>query len=198
LNALRRTGTDVDRHQRSGALILANKPGVKSGDFDPDRFIGNLSESIQGAGDGTFAGIKTWLGEMTWALAEQTSPETLIEFEAKVNHFVRDHDVRALCQYRRQRFSPEVIIGVLRTHPVVGYGGIVSRNPYYVPPEELLEPGQAAREVERLLNNILKSQLTLDQLRALASRLNSAREEEGTRIAREIHDELGSALTALK
>lgn len=35
-------------------------------------------------------------------------------------------------------------------------------------------------------------------LRALSARLNSAREEEGTRIAREIHDELGGALTGLK
>jgi PAS domain S-box-containing protein len=37
-----------------------------------------------------------------------------------------------------------------------------------------------------------------EQLRALSARLQSAREEEGTRIAREIHDELGSALTSLK
>ena len=36
------------------------------------------------------------------------------------------------------------------------------------------------------------------QLRALSARLQSAREEEGTRIAREIHDELGSVLTSLK
>jgi PAS domain S-box-containing protein len=35
------------------------------------------------------------------------------------------------------------------------------------------------------------------RLRALSARLESAREEEGTRIAREIHDELGSALTSL-
>lgn len=35
-------------------------------------------------------------------------------------------------------------------------------------------------------------------LRALSARLHSAREEEGTRIAREIHDELGGALTGLK
>ena len=35
-------------------------------------------------------------------------------------------------------------------------------------------------------------------LRALSARLDSAREEEGTRIAREIHDELGGALTGLK
>jgi signal transduction histidine kinase len=36
------------------------------------------------------------------------------------------------------------------------------------------------------------------QLRALAARLASAREEERARIAREVHDELGQALTGLK
>jgi signal transduction histidine kinase len=183
---------------RSGALILANKPYVKPGRFDPDWCIGFLSKSIQGAGDDRFSGVRTWLGEMTWALAEETAPETLIEFEAKVNHFVRDHDVRALCQYRRERFSPELILGIIRTHPVVVYGGIICQNPYYVPPEELLKPNQAAREVERLLNNILTWQQSLNQMRALAARLHSAREEERTRVAREIHDELGQALTAIK
>lgn len=39
---------------------------------------------------------------------------------------------------------------------------------------------------------------TGEQLRALSASLNSAREEEGARIARELHDELGSALTRLK
>ena len=39
---------------------------------------------------------------------------------------------------------------------------------------------------------------TSAQLRALSASLRSAREEEGTRIARELHDELGSALTGLK
>jgi signal transduction histidine kinase len=37
-----------------------------------------------------------------------------------------------------------------------------------------------------------------EQLRELSARLQSVREEERTRIAREIHDELGQALTGLK
>src|SRR5216684_3970220 len=37
-----------------------------------------------------------------------------------------------------------------------------------------------------------------EQLRALSARLQSAREEEGIRIAREIHDELGATLTTLR
>lgn len=43
-----------------------------------------------------------------------------------------------------------------------------------------------------------KLKATSEQLRALSARLQSAREEEGARIARELHDELGSVLTSVK
>ncbi|MDX6578246.1 MAG: hypothetical protein QOE96_4199 [Blastocatellia bacterium] len=43
-----------------------------------------------------------------------------------------------------------------------------------------------------------KLKATSERLRALTASVQSAREEEATRIAREIHDELGSALTSLK
>jgi PAS domain S-box-containing protein len=49
---------------------------------------------------------------------------------------------------------------------------------------------------QRLAEEQLKS--SNEKLRALSARLQSAREEEGYRIARELHDELGSALTTLK
>jgi PAS domain S-box-containing protein len=48
------------------------------------------------------------------------------------------------------------------------------------------------KQAEEILKN------SYAQLRALSARLQSVREEEATRIAREIHDELGQTLTGLK
>jgi len=47
-------------------------------------------------------------------------------------------------------------------------------------------------------NDITERKHAEEALRALSARLRSAREEEGTRIARAIHDELGGILTGLK
>ena len=53
---------------------------------------------------------------------------------------------------------------------------------------DITERHRAAEEIAR----------SREELRALAARLESIREEERTRIARELHDELGQALTGLK
>jgi PAS domain S-box-containing protein len=56
----------------------------------------------------------------------------------------------------------------------------------------------AARDITERKAAEEKVKATSEQLRALSAHLQSAREEEGSRIAREIHDELGSALTSLR
>lgn len=198
-DALRQAGMDVDRCLQSGALMITGKQEayLRQVRFDPDWMIGFLTQvTTQAAAEG-FSELRV-IGEMTWVLGTGTSADQLIEYENKVNRFVHDHDVRAVCQYRRDRFSPEVMLDVIRTHPVVVYGGIVCNNPYYVPPDELLKPNQPARELERLLSNIQKWEQSLAQLRALAARLQTVREDERTRAAREVHDELGYELVAIK
>jgi two-component system, NarL family, sensor histidine kinase UhpB len=54
------------------------------------------------------------------------------------------------------------------------------------------------RDITRRKQTESELRSSREQLRALAARLQAVREEERTRVAREIHDELGQMLTALK
>jgi NO-binding membrane sensor protein with MHYT domain len=56
----------------------------------------------------------------------------------------------------------------------------------------------ATSTVDRLSKARTDLQGSFEQLRALAARLQHVREEERTNVAREIHDELGQALTSIK
>jgi PAS domain S-box-containing protein len=62
----------------------------------------------------------------------------------------------------------------------------------------LLKRYGVAIDIEERKQAEEKLKATSEQLRALSASVQSAREEEATRIAREIHDDLGAALTSLK
>jgi PAS domain S-box-containing protein len=67
---------------------------------------------------------------------------------------------------------------------------------------DITERKRMEAELQRLIHDQQQAQAQLresrDRLRELSSALQTIREEEKSRIARELHDELGQALTALK
>ena len=157
LGAMRIQGVDVDAPVEKGMLTVANKglEYLRKGYFDPDEMIRFLAENVREAKAAGYSAFRV-AGEMTWALGGDPGAERLIEFEALVNRFFAVNDAVGVCQYNKERFSSEVILQVLRTHPVVIYGGHVCKNPYFVPPDEFLKPNQHEAEVHRLLDNIQK------------------------------------------
>lgn len=154
VNAMRTHGVDVDAAMRQGGLTITDREIYPLHDgFDPGRMIEILARAERVARSAGFSALRV-AGEMTWVSRTDPRPERLIEFEAKVNNLVRDHNILGICQYDRRAFPPEVVLKILCTHPTVVYGDLICKNPYYVPPEEFLKPGQSEREVQRLLNNI--------------------------------------------
>ncbi len=188
LDALRAGAIDVEAAITSGALTIATKQDayLKQGYFDPDWMIQFLAQAADDARAAGFTALRA-TAEMTWALGGDPSTllsvagqapgaERLIEYEAKLNHFFPKHDALAICQYSRARFSPAVILDVIHTHPLVIFGGMVCRNPYYVPPEELLGANGATREVERMLESLREREQVEADLRESEERYRTLAE----------------------
>jgi PAS domain S-box-containing protein len=155
LGALREAGIDTDEASRRGALqILARRDScLRHGSFDPDAMVEFLGEATGGARAEGCSALR-FAEEMTWALGGAPGSERLIEYEARLNDFLPEVDALALCQYNRGRFPPETMLDVIRTHPAVIIGDTRCDNPFYVPPDDLLQPRDKAREVERVLDAI--------------------------------------------
>jgi len=78
------------------------------------------------------------IAHMEWALEEREGVSDLIEYEARLNLHLNLRDP-VICNYDLTKFSGDIIMDVLRTHPTVIVGGILQKNPFYVEPEQFLQ-----------------------------------------------------------
>ena len=172
--ALRLQSIDVEAAVKTGSLTLTSKPDayLRQGQFDPEETIRFWAHAVEEA---TAAGLSGLRGtsEMAWVLGEDPDLALLLPYESKLNTLVRDYPAAFLCAYDRRRFAPEVILAVIRTHPLLIYKGRVCENAYYVPRDELLSDRQPALEAERLLRNILDRETADQALRESEERLRA-------------------------
>ena len=154
-HAMESEGIDVDRATGSKALVLATKEQayLEHGSFDPDWMFSFWKEATQLAISEGFSALRA-TGETEWVLRGGRGLERWMEYESRLTHTLSESNCSALCQYNRRLFPPELILDVIRTHPMVIYDSAVCQNLYHVPPDEFLGTNQTAREVERLLTNI--------------------------------------------
>lgn len=138
LDFLGEDGLDPHFYLERGQLLLRTVAGtfLRSGAFDPAAMAALLcQETEQALADG-YAGLR-FSAEMTWLLKRPAGSERLLEYEARLSKFLPGSSALVLCQYDRRRFSPELLLDVLRTHPLVIVGTELCENSYFLPPEEL-------------------------------------------------------------
>jgi hypothetical protein len=110
---------------------------LADGSFSMDAMIDFWDASVGSAVNEGFQFARA-AGEMTWALRHFPGVEDLITYESLLNRYLPKHPQVIMCLYELGRFSGEVLVDVLKTHPKVLLGGMLLDNPYYLDPDEFL------------------------------------------------------------
>ncbi|HBE44304.1 MAG TPA: hypothetical protein DDW17_02325, partial [Deltaproteobacteria bacterium] len=172
---LKKEGIDAKKAEASGQLAILDEREtyIKKGSFDPDlsacsaqagrmiKFL--IRETNEALKEGYTASRVT--GEMTWFLNGHPGSERLLEYESKLNRdFFPKYPCLGMCLYDRGKFDPEIIKGVILTHPYILIGNHIYRNLYYIPPEKYLRKDKGELEVDLFLKNIKKEHKILESL----------------------------------
>lgn len=132
-------GVDIPDKESSGQFVC--KPAVDvycpNGLFVPEVMLNTLRDNYTSAKDAGYPDLRL-SGEMSWALKDIPGSDRLMEYEALVNNVVVTHPLTAICQYDSTKFDGGTILDVLKVHPMMIVQGQVTRNPYYLKPEEFL------------------------------------------------------------
>ena len=175
LNYLRSDGVRVEPYLDNGQLSILTRDEayLRDGIFNPDGMIGLLRVETGRALTEGYSALRV-TGEMTWALRGLPGSERLIEYEMKLNEFFHGSECLAICQYDRRRFEPEILINVLRTHPIAVVGTNIYDNFYYIPPACLIGKKVEAAVLQRMFQNLLDRNRIEEERKQLTAGLQEA------------------------
>jgi hypothetical protein len=133
-------GIDAARAEVEGQLEIIgwDEAPLRGGSFNQSAMLSLLPAVLN---DGRTRGfpVTRFIADMAWVLNDPGALDRLLEFECRVNLALPKAGDIVICAYDLDKFGAGIVIDALRTHPIVLIGGIVQRNPFYVPPEELLQ-----------------------------------------------------------
>src|SRR6185295_12624485 len=78
------------------------------------------------------------MGHAEWASGDWPGVDDFLEYECRLNDIIPQHKDAVICLYDLTKCGGNLIIDVMRTHPMILIGGIVQENPFFVPPDEFL------------------------------------------------------------
>ena len=132
-------GIDVAATEQSSQFELCDWEDVYFRDdrFDMNRMLNMWQDVLNGAAQQGFP-LTRLVAHMEWALEARAGVDDLLEYEARFNTMHHGYRDPVICTYDLSKFGAEVIIDVIRTHPLIIVGNILQENPFFVPPDEFL------------------------------------------------------------
>lgn len=141
---LRESGLDMAALETERTFLRASAKAVyfSGGRFEPERMLGLITAFHQDSIKEGHPAARV-IGEMEPDIRSVPGGDRLLEYEARVSVLLRQHPVTAMCQYDARLFDGATIMDVLRVHPMMVVRDMVVRNPFFIPPEEVLASRQS-------------------------------------------------------
>jgi len=140
LSRLGGAGIDVPRALERGQLEVLpwDEAYLRDGVFDPDRMLALIEETLTRGSTLGFP-LTRYVAQMEWAMQGPVGVNDLVAYEARLNTVLSRFPDPVICTYDCAKFGAGMILDILRTHPAVLIGEVFHENPFYVPPQQLLE-----------------------------------------------------------
>lgn len=171
-----KAGVDVQDQKARGALSFqtARDSFLRDGTFSVEKMLEFVDKTITSIREDGFSGFRS-TGDMSWVLDTETSPEEMVEYEARLNGIIKDRRAVLLCQYNAEKFPANLVQKILCTHPIAVVEDLVCSNPFYEPPELLLDETDDEQLVEWRISQLQDYQQ------------NQQQHEERESLLKEIH-----------
>jgi len=132
-------GVDIDALERSGQLEVTAFPTFpQHGVIDQDGAIKMMDHVLSASEESGYRHTRV-IGEMDWVVQDEIRDDSLVELEARLHDVYVRHEVWVVCAYDLSHFNSRVVLDILRTHQAAIVGGVLQHNPFFIPPEQMLE-----------------------------------------------------------
>lgn len=116
---------------------------LDEGDFSREALISKMEAAVKEAISEGYEGF-SWIGDIALWLSALSGTDGFpvkkwAAFESAVNEFAPQYPQYIMCMYDLDRFSGEMVMNVLQTHPRIFVNGMIIPNPHYVQPRQFLE-----------------------------------------------------------
>jgi hypothetical protein len=140
LERLQRAGIDIEDTANTGQLEVREweQAYLRQARFDQGQMLMLIEEVLNNGRTGGFP-LTRLVAHMEWSLEDYPGVHDLVEYESRLNYLMPKYEDPILCTYDLSKFSAEIVLDVLRVHPMVIIGGILHENPFYSPPDEFLQ-----------------------------------------------------------
>jgi MEDS: MEthanogen/methylotroph, DcmR Sensory domain len=136
---MRDAGIDTETTSQTGQLVVKRWQDayLRDGHFDQDRMLALVEEVLSSATAEGYSLLRL-VAHMDWAVEDFPGVNDLVEYETRANFIIPKYKHPCICIYDLAKFDAGVAMDILRTHPMVILGGVLQKNPFFVPPAEFL------------------------------------------------------------